>query len=145
MVAEQRGRELVLHSLTRAIPAGERTALRGLCVTTASTDFLFFQDRTIVPHRDHIIVHELAHFLCGHTIRVLETPPEYLTDGRLGPVGVRDMLGPTNYTTIQEREAEMLASLILAQGANPIPRPSAGTLGRLETAMGYRRRPAWEF
>ncbi|WP_405166566.1 hypothetical protein OG203_16615 [Nocardia sp. NBC_01499] len=145
IVAERRGRELILHSLTRATQAGEQPPLRGLCARTDRADFLFFQDRTTAPHRDHIIVHELAHFLCGHTIFVLDTPPDRPTDDQLVLGAVHNMLGPTGYSTVQEREAEMLASLIFAPATNPVTPPSAGMLGGLEAALGYRRRMIEEF
>lgn len=78
------------------------------------------------------MLHELGHILFGH--HSLEGEE---TDGH-APV----VLGRTNYTTRQEREAEMLASMIRMRAVGPGPRPGTahrGPLARLESAMGYEQ------
>lgn len=78
------------------------------------------------------MLHELGHILFGHNSLEAED-----TDGR-APV----VLGRTNYTTSQEQEAEMLASMIRIRTTGPCPQSATaarGTLAWLESAMGYRR------
>lgn len=102
----------------------------GLWVGTASVDYVFYEAQTTPLHREHIVLHELGHILFGH--HSLEGED---ADGNLPTV-----LGRTNYTTRQEQEAEMLASMIRIRTSNAGPRPadrSRGTLARLESAMGY--------
>jgi hypothetical protein len=101
-------------------------------VGTETVDYVFYESQTTPLHREHIVLHELGHILFDHSSLVGED-----SDGR-APV----ILGRTNYTTRQEQEAEMLASMIRIRTAGPGPRPAAeplGTLARLESAMGYER------
>ncbi|MFK0252549.1 hypothetical protein [Streptomyces sp. NPDC090445] len=129
-IAEQRGRPIRLH------PLPEEAAQSGVCglwVGTARVDYVFYEEKTTPLHREHIVLHELGHILFGH--HSLEGEEH---DGR-APV----VLGRADYTTRQEQEAEMLASMIRIRTAVPCPQPAAelrGTLARLESAMGYERR-----
>ncbi|MFC6982858.1 hypothetical protein [Streptomyces cirratus] len=78
------------------------------------------------------MLHEIGHILFGH--HSLEGEE---TDGK-APV----VLGRTNYTTRQEQEAEMLASMIRMRTAGNGPQSRTaprGALARLESAMGYGR------
>lgn len=99
---------------------------------TASVDYVFYEAQTTPLHREHIVLHELGHILFGH----------HSLEGEEADGGAPVVLGRTNYTTRQEQEAEMLASMIRIRTANAGP-PSAararGTLARLESAMGYER------
>ncbi|MFD3677613.1 hypothetical protein [Streptomyces sp. NPDC058613] len=130
-IAEQRGRPIRLHPLPRE---AAESGVCGLWVGTASIDYVFYEAQTTPLHREHIVLHELGHILFGH--HSLEGQ-EAQADG-----GAPTVLGRTNYTTRQEQEAEMLASMIRIRTVNAGP-PSAarpgGTLGRLESAMGYER------
>ncbi|MFD0415283.1 hypothetical protein [Streptomyces sp. NPDC127108] len=98
-----------------------------------SADFIIFEAKTTRPHQEHIIAHELAHIICGHrSSSPLDEATARLMFPDLNPALVRDMLARTEYSEIQEQEAEMTASLIIAtriDRATP-PLPSAqGTLG----------------
>ncbi len=64
-------------------------------------------------------------------------PEQVVVDGGVDPSAVRQVLLRTSYTTEQEQEAELPASLITA--AARLDAPASGTLGALETAMGYKR------
>ncbi|PXX54911.1 hypothetical protein DFR70_12252 [Nocardia tenerifensis] len=130
LIAEWRGRKLVLHPLPGEIRAIDEDAPCGLWVATDRADFIFYEDRTVHLHREHIIVHELAHMLLGHSMFELADPAD--------PGAAAAILGRAGYTSRQEQEAEMLASLIVSTATNPRPRLSSGTLGQLESAMGYR-------
>ncbi|CAL9589770.1 hypothetical protein SUDANB120_05221 [Streptomyces sp. enrichment culture] len=128
-MAEQRGRPIRLHPLPKE---AAESGVCGLWVGTASVDYVFYESHTTALHREHIVLHELGHILFGHhSLRGEE-------NGGQAPV----VLGRTNYTTRQEQEAEMLASMIRIRTATPCPKPAAelrGTLARLESAMGYGR------
>ncbi|MEW2413216.1 hypothetical protein AB0953_05780 [Streptomyces sp. NPDC046866] len=126
-IAEQRGRPIRLHPLPKE---AAESGVCGLWVGTAGVDYVFYETQTTPLHREHIVLHELGHILFGH--HSLEGEEN---DGQ-APV----VLGRTNYTTRQEQEAEMLASMIRIRTAAPCPQTAAeprGTLARLESAMGY--------
>ncbi|MFF5700979.1 hypothetical protein ACFY7H_00450 [Streptomyces sp. NPDC012794] len=129
-MADRRGRPIRLHPLpSEAAGSG----VCGLWVGTDTVDYVFYEARTTPLHREHIVLHELGHILFGH--HSLEGEE---TDGR-APV----VRGRTDYTTRQEQEAEMLASMIRVHTSAP-GRPCRATaprssLDRLESAMGYAR------
>ncbi|WP_412076122.1 hypothetical protein ACLF6K_10295 [Streptomyces xanthophaeus] len=128
-IAEQRGRPIRLHPLPKE---AAESGVCGLWVGTASVDYVFYEAQTTPLHREHIVLHELGHILFGH--HSLEGEE---VDGD-APV----VLGRTNYTTRQEQEAEMLASMIRIRTANSAPQSpvrAGDTLARLESAMGYQR------
>lgn len=129
-IAEQRGRPIRLHPLPKE---AAESGVCGLWVGTDTVDYVFYEAQTTPLHREHIVLHELGHILFGH--HSLEGED---TDGRVPTV-----LGRTNYTTRQEQEAEMLASMIRIRtsGTGPLPASARGTLARLESAMGYERGP----
>ncbi|MGW0392477.1 hypothetical protein ACWDYJ_16585 [Streptomyces sp. NPDC003042] len=131
-MADQRARPIRLHPLPRE---AAESGVCGLWVGTATVDYVFYESQTTPLHQEHIVLHELGHILFGH--HSLEGEE---IDGR-APV----VLGRTNYSTRQEQEAEMLASMIRTRtsgsgrsGHTTAPR---GALARLESAMGYERGP----
>ncbi|MDJ0382648.1 hypothetical protein [Streptomyces sp. G-G2] len=128
-IADQRGRPIRLHPLPKE---AAESGVCGLWVGTVSVDYVFYEAQTSPLHREHIVLHELGHILFGHnSLEGAETGPS-------GSAGVPVILGRTNYTTRQEQEAEMLASLIRTSAGLPPVAEAAGTLARLESAMGYR-------
>ncbi|MFF3209826.1 hypothetical protein ACFYYB_04100 [Streptomyces sp. NPDC002886] len=139
-IAEQRGRPIRLHPLPKE---AAESGVCGLWVGTADVDYVFYEAQTTPLHREHIVLHELGHILFGH--HSLDAPVED-PRGAGGPDGaVPTVLGRTNYTTRQEREAEMLASMIRIRTGSRGPHLGHGaagrdTLARLESAMGYERR-----
>ncbi|MEU0373232.1 hypothetical protein ABZ070_23780 [Streptomyces sp. NPDC006283] len=125
-IAEQRGRPLRLHPLPEE---AARSGVCGLWVGTESVDHVFYEARTSRPHQEHIVLHELGHILFGHN---------FLAGAESGG-GYPTALGRTDYTTREEQEAEMLASLIRTKaGALPLGREPDGTLERLGSALGVR-------
>ncbi|MEU1779088.1 toxin [Streptomyces abikoensis] len=137
-LSEQRGRPLHL------IPIAMRAAQPcGLWIAADAADFVIFEARTTRPHQDHIIAHELAHIMCGHrSSSSLDDATARLVFPDLDPELVRDMLQRTNYSDAQEREAELMASLILTTQNDGRPSPPATALGTLSGALGlpHRRR-----
>ncbi|HEY3682482.1 MAG TPA: hypothetical protein VGL93_05560 [Streptosporangiaceae bacterium] len=124
-VAARRGRPI------RLIPMSGLTGMCGMWVATDTMDLVFHESSTTPPHREHIILHELAHILCDHYPVSLD-PAEraaMLMPG-LDPALVRRVLGRAGYSTAEEREAELLASLIRQRDV-----PSRTLNGRLRGAL----------
>ncbi len=89
------------------------STIAGVWVANERTDYLFYAQDAPRPHQEHIVLHELAHLLCGHKsgpaqVELLRT----LLFPHLDPTRVRSALGRARYDTRQEREAELLATLI---------------------------------
>ncbi|WP_327256147.1 hypothetical protein [Streptomyces sp. NBC_01244] len=138
-IAEQRGRPIRLHPLPKE---AAESGVCGLWVGTAAVDYVFYEAQTTPLHREHIVLHEIGHILFGH--HSLEVPDEGSPGAGGSDGSVPTVLGRTNYTTRQEREAEMLASMIRIRTGTSAPHPGHGaagrdTLARLESAMGYER------
>ncbi|MFE7115130.1 ImmA/IrrE family metallo-endopeptidase [Streptomyces sp. NPDC057654] len=82
-----------------------------MCWVTKSTYYIFYDPRTSRPHQDHIIAHEFAHILLGHTqVTDLPAGPADGTGSRIDPATVKMMLGRSNYEVDEEHDAELLAS-----------------------------------
>ena len=129
-----RGRPLLLRELP---PQAAQTGACGLWLGTDDADFVFYETRTAPHHQEHIILHEIGHMLCGHH----HTPDTEIDGGLenllrdLKPHLIKRLMARTSYTSVQEQEAEMLASLLNSSAA--LPR-SGGTLGRLGALLGVR-------
>jgi hypothetical protein len=126
----------------------------GLVVTTRNADWIVYRSDTNGLHRQHILLHEAAHILCGHT--------EGGGGGEEGEEGgdgeamaaaartlmphlpaelVRSVLGRSVYTEPDEREAELVASLILHRAARRDRRRARRAEGssRLDTLFAVFR------
>ena len=125
-VADRRGRPLV----RRAVPGLSADAPCGLWISTARADHVLYDPGTSPLHAEHIVLHELAHILSGHRG---SDPAIARLFPDLDPAMVRQALGRVAYTSAQEREAEMMASLIRGRSA----RPPRTTLGRVADALGF--------
>ncbi|MEU3026942.1 regulator component [Streptomyces incarnatus] len=131
-VEELRGRPLVLKELP------EQAAIAGACglwLGTDDADYVFYEARTAPLHREHIILHEIGHVLCDHhrgtTAHGDELAGQLLSG--LQPHLVKRLMARTSYTTTEEQEAEMIASLMQSAGKTG---PMAGPLGRLGAFLG---------
>ncbi|PYC68437.1 ParH-like protein [Streptomyces tateyamensis] len=108
-LAERRGRPIDL------VPVTGRPQLPcGLLVTTDTADCILYAADTTELHQQHILLHEAAHLICGHP----ESAPAAASAARtllpnLSGALVARVLGRTVYREPQEREAELLASMIL--------------------------------
>jgi hypothetical protein len=98
----------------------------GLLMSTDRADYILYPTTTTALHRQHILLHEVGHLLCGHT------GPAGGADGvaldaaagrqlmpSLSPELVRRVLGRTTYTEVEEREAELVASLLAQRVVRP--------------------------
>lgn len=104
-VAERRGRPI------RLVPMTGLGGVCGLVVATGETDLIFYEQVTTPPHQEHIILHELSHLLCDHDRAASDLAVEHLLPD-LDPRMVRRVLGRAGYSSVEEREAELLASMI---------------------------------
>lgn len=92
------------------------STIAGVWVANTRADYIFYARDAPRPHQEHIILHELAHLLCGHESGPAEVELlRALLFPHLDQTLVRSALaalGRTRYDTRQEREAELLATLI---------------------------------
>lgn len=82
----------------------------GLWLTDGETECICYERDTTPAHQRHIILHELCHLLCGHQPldpAAFTGPFLHLDRDRLRAIMLR-----SGYSQEQEREAELLASLI---------------------------------
>lgn len=107
-----RGRPMRLLAMPpEATAAGE---LCGLWVATADADLVFTVAGTSRLHRHAIVLHELAHMICGHdaSLVLAQDQASALAPDVRSDV-VESMLGRAGYASEQEREAELMGSLLL--------------------------------
>jgi hypothetical protein len=136
-LGERRSRPIRL----RAVPGGEGAC--GVWVSAPSADLIFYEKDTSPLHQEHIILHEISHLLCGHApapVTEHETSQLLFPDFDLETIEL--VLPRAGYSTEEEREAEILASLILERAAagSPVrtsPRKGGGdeVLHRLEASL----------
>ncbi|TJZ54708.1 hypothetical protein FCH28_15465 [Streptomyces piniterrae] len=108
-MGERRGRPLHLHPLPmQSVMAGAY----GLWLGTSVDDHIFYEQQTSRVHQEHIVLHEIGHMLFDHHASDADDSwtAQLLPD--LDPALIGRLLGRTNYSTSQEREAEMIASLM---------------------------------
>ncbi|MGV9295492.1 hypothetical protein [Amycolatopsis sp. NPDC003676] len=117
-VAASRGRPIELLP-ARAVVGGPC----GLVMSTDRADYILLPANTSALHRQHILLHEIGHLVCGHSgggdVDVGALLPT------LSPELVQRVLGRSVYTEVQEQEAELLATLVAHRAARG-REPSAG-------------------
>ena len=135
-ISHRRGRPLRL--LTKSSPLGPC----GMWLALPDADLVFYEAATSRLHREHIIVHELAHLLAAHE------PSEPLDPALLSSLlpnldaaVVRKVLARTTYSAVEEQEAEMIASLVLQRaGTNATatggPDDATDVVHRLDVTFG---------
>jgi hypothetical protein len=137
LLAQRRGRPIVLK------PFSGVEGPYGLWVAGPSTDVIFYERGTSRLHQEHIILHEACHIICDHYPTSVSAAAfsEFLFPD-LHPEMVRRLLQRASYSTDEEREAELLASLILrravqvsATGAKSAEGATSDPLGRLEVTL----------
>ncbi|WP_103944769.1 ParH-like protein [Thermomonospora echinospora] len=134
-----RGRRIRLEpiSLERATPDLPCGAL----IETATTDYILYIPGATPLHREHIIVHEVAHMLFEHESGLTALELGSALFPGLDPRLVRQVLGRASYTTDEECEAETFASLLIGDARRTPPPPDATdpgspVLDRVEVAWG---------
>ncbi|MFC5288317.1 hypothetical protein ACFPM7_14750 [Actinokineospora guangxiensis] len=140
-VAARRGRPIDIGTL----PGGASAQTCGVWFQLVDRDVILVEENTSSFHRDHIVLHELGHMLCDHRGGADEQGrgdgiaalARLLPD--LSPDLVRRMLNRTAYTTDEEQEAELVASLIRITAEARAQRATPGVLGNLAAALGLDR------
>ncbi|MFS8104944.1 hypothetical protein LFM09_48370 [Lentzea alba] len=132
-VSAGRGRTLYLHPLPYT---GAADLPCGMWVSTDKADHIFHARGASALHQQNIILHEIGHMLCDHSLADDENGLTALL-GDLDPAMVRRVLLRTRYSTPEEQEAEMVAALIREQAGWTAGsgRPD-GALGLLDDVFG---------
>ncbi|MFI0982533.1 toxin [Streptomyces sp. NPDC021093] len=115
----------------------------GMWLATETFDLIVVEAETGPLHQDHIIAHELAHMLCGHShASGLDAESVGLLLPSLDPRRVLDVLGRTSYSTEEEQAAEIVASLILERVTRPskeqrwpVPSADADAVARIDQSL----------
>ncbi|MFF5336927.1 regulator component [Streptomyces sp. NPDC013181] len=107
-IAERRGKPISIRPLSTL---GAVDAPCGMRIETPDADLLFYEEGTSVHHQRHILTHELCHVYCDHPGN-LEVDAKTARFIGLNPALMMRMAGRTRYSTDEEREAEMMASVI---------------------------------
>lgn len=125
----------------------------GLLMSTERADYILYPTNTTALHRRHILLHEVGHLLCGHTGSgagadgaAIDAAAGRQLMPNLSPELVRRVLGRTTYTEVEEREAELVATLLAQRVVRPEePREPAADVPdgvrRFDSLFGPRRTP----
>ncbi|SEC09365.1 hypothetical protein SAMN04489727_2533 [Amycolatopsis tolypomycina] len=146
-LAAERGRPIELMPVS--VPA--EGAPCGLLMSTERADYILYPTGTTALHRRHILLHEVGHLLCGHVGSdagadgvAIDAAGRQLMPN-LSPELVRRVLGRTTYSAVEEREAELVASLLAqrvvrtAEPREPAPGVPEG-VRRFDSVFGGRPR-----
>lgn len=118
----------------------------GLLISTHRADYICYASNTTALHQLHIQCHEVAHLLRGHGgTSALETEVAGLLMPSLPTSVIERVLGRTVYSTADEHDAELLASLIMRRIGHVRQRPdpttpTAGALARLTGVFEHQPR-----
>lgn len=138
LLGERRGRPIRLVPYPLAVPGPY-----GLWIASESTDYILYQQQTSATHQAHIILHEIGHILADHGCEGQDEQvwQELLPDLSLHTI--RQALRRTSYDDEQEREAELVATIILEWASvldQIAPRPAGdSSLHQVQTALSDRR------
>ncbi|WP_405805529.1 hypothetical protein OG729_09570 [Streptomyces sp. NBC_00210] len=95
----------------------------GVWISRASDDVVVVQELATGSHRDHIVLHELAHILCEHEGETLPGyEPAFPVLADVAPGGAVLRLRSA-YDSNSEREAELLAAAFAEQLADDCSGP----------------------
>ncbi|OSP41394.1 hypothetical protein B7767_21070 [Streptomyces sp. 13-12-16] len=135
-LGEHRGRPIRLLPYSLPIPGPF-----GMWLATESTDYILYQRETSRIHQDHIILHEVGHILANHHSHQEELAQPVLPG--LSPDVVKRALRRTSYDEEHEREAELVATIIL-EWASVLDRvapkqASDPSVRRVQAALGDRQ------
>ena len=137
-VSARRGRPIHL------LPKSAQVGPCGVWLAMPNADYVFFENATSPLHREHIVLHELGHLLRNHApTEVIDDRVLRLLLPSLDVDVVRRVMGRTNYSAVEEQEAEMIASLVLDRvELRAAPRDVVSdselstVIGRLESTLG---------
>lgn len=134
-LAADRDRPLLLVPFFAKRPK-DRDATTGAWHASIAADYIFYEPETSPLHQAHIILHELGHLLCDHPPRAVAAAT--LQTAQFSHIRLDQVAGALRqgaYSTTEECEAEIFASLLLERVAlrhtAPSTRPSADPDGAL--------------
>ncbi|WP_333736236.1 hypothetical protein [Streptomyces sp. IBSBF 2806] len=137
-LGERRGRPIHLVPYSLPVPGPF-----GVWIATGASDYIVYQRETTKSHQDHIILHEVGHILAGHDGDDGDDDLWALMMPDIDPQMIRRALRRTSYDQEHEREAELVATIILewASVVNQVapPQPSDLSVRRVQTALGDRQ------
>ncbi len=137
-LARDRGRGIQLVPLE--LPPG---GLSGAWLATDHTDYVLYQSKTSRLHQDHIVLHEIGHMLCGHENAQTAEEGIFAVLPHLDPKVVQKVLCRTRYTSAEEEEAEIIASIVLDQVTRTVvEQPTGGrtnVMRRIERSLDDSR------
>ncbi|KAA2255218.1 hypothetical protein F0L68_28770 [Solihabitans fulvus] len=135
-----RGRPIDLHPTART--AGGTC---GMWIRERDRDVIAYAAQTSTPHQDHIILHEIGHMIADHQGECLLTVGDaQLLAPHVKPELIEHMFARSAYSSEEEQEAEMIASLIWQYASRrrsqltdrPLPPGLAERLARVEDIFG---------
>lgn len=107
-LAARRGRPIVL------LEWEFEGQISGLLIDQRDADYVLVERHTTPLHQRQIAIHELAHLICGHRPQIPFTEAAmHAQGGGLRDDLVRYVLQRGGYRSVEEQEAEILASLIM--------------------------------
>ncbi len=137
-LAKSRGRPLTIVDMPSLSDAGGPS---GGWIATDGADYVFVDPAARALHREHIVLHELAHIVFGHQdALVMSRADAAALLPAISEETVIRMLGRSRYSEVEEQEAELLATMI-AQRDRVLRPVDAGTdvhalRDRLHAALG---------
>lgn len=142
---EWRGRPVVLLEQQLSVPGPF-----GMWVATKDSDTIIYQARTTWAHQRLIILHEFGHIMAGHTSERTEPSSDSMDEPddevlqalmpNLPLEMIKSALRRESYGEEQEREAELVGSIILNWGSridHVAPPSASSSVGRrLQDGLG---------
>ncbi len=115
------------------------SSITGSCIPYGDQDVIYHQPWATGLHRTQIVLHEIAHLVCGHVSHATALPKALVATGLLDqiePGAFSHMFARhDNYGDDQEREAEVLASLMLEYAVAHAPSNGDPLVSRLHAAL----------
>ncbi len=138
LLGEHRGRPIRLVPYSLPVPGPY-----GLWIAGAHADYIFFQKETSQAHQDHIVLHEVGHILADHAGDQSDDAVWQKLLPDLSVEAINRALRRTSYVEEREREAELVATIILEWASvldRVTPRaPGDASVRRVHTALADRQ------
>ncbi|GAB3492134.1 hypothetical protein [Amycolatopsis cihanbeyliensis] len=138
---QHRGRPIDLYPTARA--AGGTC---GMWVREADRDVIVYAAQTSSLHQDHIILHEVGHMIAEHEGECLLSVGDAARMApHVRPELIEHLFARSAYSSEDEQEAEMIASLLWQQAGSrraqltdrPLPPEVAERMARVKDIFGF--------